>query len=295
MKVLVTGATGRLGSSICRILVEQGIDFVAVDRVSDDTVQYPVQIVDLSQNDSVDYLFEGVDVLVHLANHPNWDSASQEEVYTVNLSMNMRMFAAAAKQGCQRIIFSSSVQVLDGQLPTTDRMSHPNFLPYLPLDSEMPAIPLNSYGHSKQAGEHMLEYFSKTAGLTCVAIRFPLLIDSAMLESSIEQGGMPRGNPYDAYTYLPVYSAAEVMVCAAQANVEGYQCYFVASKDNLEQKSAQEVIAEGLQDVPCKKPVDELDSLVDCSRVEAELGWRQPQSMKESFEKYRSFKAIRPY
>jgi nucleoside-diphosphate-sugar epimerase len=116
-----------------------------------------------------------------------------------------------------------------------------------------------------------------------------------MLESSIGQGGMPRGNPYDAYTYLPVYSAAEAVICASQADLKGYQCYFVASKDNLEQKTAQEVIAEGLQDVPCKKPVEELDSLVDCSRVEAELGWRQPQSMQESYEAYGSRETAKPY
>lgn len=295
MKVLVTGATGRLGSCVCRLLAEQGTDFVAVDRVTNENVDYPVEVVDLLSLESVDHLLEGIDVLVHFANYTNFDSASPEEVYSVNVSMNMRMFSAAARQGCQRVIFASSVQVLDGQLPTTDRMSHPCFLPYLPFDSEMPAIPRNAYGLSKQAGENMLEYFSETVGLTCVAIRFPLLIDSAMLESSIEQGGMPRGNPYDAYTYLPVYSGAEAVVCATQADLKGYQCYFVASKDNLEQKTAQEVIAEGLQAVPCKKPIEELDSLVDCSRVEAELGWRQPQSMQESYEKYGSQNTIRPY
>ncbi|MDA9764835.1 MAG: NAD(P)-dependent oxidoreductase [Opitutales bacterium] len=295
MKVLVTGATGRLGSCVCRLLVEQNIDFVAVDRVSSDSADYPVQIVDLSIAETVDHFLEGVDVLVHLANYTNFDSAAAEEVYSTNVCINMQVFSAAARQGCRRIIFASSVQVLDGQLPTMDRMSHPCFLPYLPLDSEMPSIPRNSYGLSKQAGEDMLEYFSETADLTCIAIRFPLLIDSAMLESSIGQGGMPRGNPYDAYTYLPVYSAAEAVICASQADLKGYQCYFVASKDNLEQKTAQEVIAEGLQDVPCKKPVEELDSLVDCSRVEAELGWRQPQSMQESYEAYGSRETAKPY
>jgi len=63
----------------------------------------------------------------------------------------------------------------------------------------------------------------------------------------------------------------------------------------LEQKTAQEVIADGLVDVPCSKPVEELDSLVDCTRVEAEIGWRQPQSMKESFEAYGTLKVVRPY
>jgi nucleoside-diphosphate-sugar epimerase len=295
MKVLVTGASGRLGGCVCRLLVEQGIDFVAMDRVPDENADYPLEVMDLSNGDSIEHLLEGIDVLLHLANYSNWNSAPPDEVYAVNVEMNMRLFFAAVKEGSKRIIFSSSVQVLDGQLPTMDRMEHSVYLPYIPLDSEMPAIPRNTYGLSKQSGENMLKYFAETAGLICVAIRFPLLIDSAMLETSVRQGGMPRGNPYDAYTYLPVYSAAEAVVCATQADVTGYQCYFVASKDNLEQKTAQEVIADGLVDVPCSKPVEELDSLVECTRVEAELGWRQPQSMKESFEAYGTLKVVRPY
>ena len=295
MKVLVTGAAGRLGSCVCRLLAEQGIPFLAVDRVAGEGLNYPVSQVDLSSGESMDPLFDGIDTLVHLANFPNFNSAHPEEVYSVNVSMNMRIFSAAAKQGCKRIIFSSSVQVLDGQLPTMDRKSHPVFLPYLPLDSEMPAIPRNTYGLSKQSSESMLAYFAETACLTCVAIRFPLLIDSRMMRDSLAQGGMPRGNPYDAFTYLPIYSGAEAVVCAARAAIEGYRCYFVAAKDNLEQKTPQEVIGEGLAHVPCNKPLETMDSLVDCSRVERELGWQQPQSMNDSYEKYGTLKSVRPY
>ena len=295
MKVLITGAAGRLGSCVCRLLTQQGIEFVAVDREADDELDYQVHQVDLALETPLDHLFEGVDVLVHLANYTNFDSAAPHEVYAVNVSMNLRLFSAAAKQGCKRIIFASSVQVLDGQLPTMDRKAHPVYLPYLPLDSNMPAIPRNTYGLSKQAGESLLEYFSRTADLTCVAIRFPLLIDSSMMEEFIEQGGMPRGNPYDAYAYLPVYSGAEAVVLAAEAELTGYHCYFVASKDNLELKPTHEVIAEGLEDVPRNKPLEEMDSLVDCSRVESELGWKQPQSMAEAFQKYGSLKSLKPY
>lgn len=295
MRILVTGAAGRLGSCVCRLLVEQGMDFVAVDKVVGDDIEYPVQRVDLSVDETVDSLFEGIDALIHLANYSNWSSADPETVYTVNTSMNMRLFSAAVRQGCRRIVFSSSVQVLDGQMPIVNRMEHPVFLPYLPLDSEMPAISRNSYGLSKQSSESMLQYFSETAGATCVAIRYPLLIDSVMMAQALEEGGMPRGNPYDAYAYLPVYSGAEVAVCALLANVSGYRCYFVASKDNLEQKLPQEVIAEGLAEVPCRKALEQLDSLVDCSSVVADLGWQQPRSMSESLEKYGSCKAIRKY
>ncbi|MDA0349713.1 MAG: NAD(P)-dependent oxidoreductase [Verrucomicrobia bacterium] len=295
MKVLVTGASGRLGSNVCRMLKETGIEFRAVDRVPADTVGYEVENPDLHDPVTCHEILTGIDVLAHFANHANWNSTDPERLYKENVTMNMNLFQAAADVGCHRIVFSSSVQVPDGQMPVKTRMEHPNFLPYIPMDSDMPAIPMNSYALSKLAAEDALEYFSRTKAMTCVVIRYPLLIDSQMLKAGMDQGGIPRGNCYDGFTYLPVYSAAEVAVKAMTAEVDGYRNYFVASKDNLEQQPAREIIEAELSHLPCKKPIEEMDSLVDCSKVEAELGWQQPQSMAESFEKYGSLNAVRPY
>lgn len=295
MKILVTGAGGRLGSCVCRLLQEQGIAFRAVDKVVNDSIEFPVDVADLLDWYRCNRLLEDVDVLMHFANHPNWDSSNPEQVYIDNAKMNMNLFQSAANQGCSRIVFSSSVQVLDGQLPIKDRLKHPIYLPYLPMDSDMPAIPRNSYGLSKEAAERALHYFSETMGMTCVVIRYPLMVDSLMLKLMMDNGGMIRGNPYDGFTYLPVYSGAEAAVLAATAELEGYRSYFVASKDNMEQRPTAEVIKEGLSHLPFKQPIESLESLVDCSKVEKELRWSQPKSLKESYERYREFKEMRPY
>ena len=295
MKIVITGAAGRLGSNVCRILLESGEKFRAVDRVAVDESDYTVENINLHDEKACRELLSGVDALAHFANHANWDSTNPQQLYNENVTMNMNLFQAAADVGCHRIVFSSSVQVLDGQLPLKDRREHPNFLPYIPLDSEMPAIPKNSYALSKQAAESMLEYFSAVHGLTCAVIRFPLLIDSQMLKTAVENGGMVRRNCYDGFTYLPVYSAAEVAVQAMTAPINGYRNYFVASKDNLEQRPAREIIEQELSHLPCHKPMEEMDSLVDCTKVETELDWQQPKSLTESFEKYGSRKPAKPY
>lgn len=295
MKVLVTGAAGRLGSCVCRLLTEAKIEFLAVDKYPDEQAEYPVRVVDLLDGDACSELLKGVDVLVHFANHTNCKSDTPEEVYGENGTMNMNLFQSAANAGCKRIVFASSVQVLDGQLPLGDRSQHPNFLPYIPMDSDMPAIPRNAYALSKQAAESALEYFSQNRGMTCVVIRFPLLMDSLMLKATVKNGGMGKVNCYDGFTYLPIYSGAEAVLKAMTAELEGYHCYFVASKDNLEQRSTIEVIESELAHLPCKKPIGEMDSLVDCSKVEAELGWTQPRSLDESYKQYCEFESVRPY
>jgi nucleoside-diphosphate-sugar epimerase len=295
MKVLVTGAAGRLGSCVCRLLKEAKVDFLAVDKVADDNADYPVKQVDLLDWELCSGLLEGVDILAHFANHTGWDNERPQAVLNSNITMNMNMFQAAENAGCHRIVFSSSIQVFSGQLPTSDRSLHDIVLPYLPMDSDMPAIPRNTYALSKQLSEGMLKYFSETAGMTCIAIRFPLLIDSHLLRVVKEKGSMGRRNCYDGFAYLPVYSAAEVVIKAMMAELDGYHQYFVASKDNLEQKPAWEIIEKELSQLPRNKPIEEMDSLVDCSKVESELGWTQPRSLAESYEKYRHLEVLKPY
>ena len=71
MKVLVTGAAGRLGSCVCHILCEAGIEFLAVDKVAGDGTAYPVEVVDLLDWQACVDLIVGVDVLEHFANLAN--------------------------------------------------------------------------------------------------------------------------------------------------------------------------------------------------------------------------------
>ena len=294
MKILVTGATGRLGSSVCRLLSQAGIPFQAVDKVPGQQTDYAVEIVDLLDSKKCSLLLEGVDVLMHFANHSNWYKGSPQKVFNENVTMNMNLFQAAADRGCQRIVFSSSIQVINGQLPIHERADHKILLPYLPMDSDMPAIPRNSYALSKHTSENMLTYFSENRGMTCIVIRYPWLLDAHLMKSAIDNQGIKRGKCYDGYAYLPLYSGAEVAIKAMTASLSGYHQYFVASKDNLEQRPAQEVIAEQLAHLPHKKPIQEMNSLIDCSKAERELGWKQPESLKTAYEKYGKLEDVMP-
>lgn len=279
MKVLVTGAAGQLGRRVCRLLGSHGISFIATDKASSDQVDYQIRNANLLDWESCGILLEGVDALIHLANHAAWDSPSPQEMLNANTTMNQNLFQAAADAGCRRIVFSSSIQICDGQLSIADRSAHEIAIPYIPMDSDMPALVRNAYALSKHLGEETLRYYSDAKGITCVSIRYPWLLDSETLETALKEGGIERGKCYDCYAYLPIDSAAEAAVKAAMVELEGYRQYFVASKDNLEQREVSEIIEEQLSHVPFRKRVEEMDSLVDCSKVEEELGWAQPESL----------------
>lgn len=278
MKIVVTGASGRLGRTLCRMLAESGETFTGVDHRVDDSIGFPIVSADLRNPSQCEGLFDGVDVLVHLANNPNWNVGNPLDIYNDNLVMNRNVFGAAIAAGCKRIIFASSIQVCNGFLPIDDRDQQEIVAPYIPFDSDMPAIPRNMYALSKEAGESLLRFYSETQGIVSVSIRYPLLLDEGELRKVFENGGMHRGKCFDAYAYLPMRSGAAATQAAMTASLRGYNQYFVASNDNLEQRSARDVYEEQLSLLPLR---NSLESLVDCMKAEGELEWRQPRSLSE--------------
>ncbi len=289
MRVLVTGAAGQLGRNVCKLLGESRISFTAVDKVPDIGPDYAVQVIDLLDLPRCKDVMEGVDVLLHFANHANWHGGDPATVYAENVTMNINLFQSAYDAGCSRIIFSSSIQVLNGMLPVHDREEQEILLPYLPLDAASPAIPRNTYALSKHASEKMLQYYSSVYGITTIAFRFPWLLDVDLMQKCYEEGGIQRGNCFDGYAYLPIYSAAEACIKAIYAELHGYHQYFLAAKDNIEQRSTDDVIKEQLSHIPQKQSMKVLHSLVDCSSAAIDLGWSQPQSLTESLNKYAAF------
>ena len=154
MKVLVTGAAGNLGSAVCRILTEAGMNVVAADCMHSTDLPVELNVVDLLDFADLYPLLDGCRAAVHLANHLRLRSRRPLQVlYGENASMNMNVFQAAAEVGVEQILYSSSVQAIAGTREGPEGVGQPSGLPYLPLDGDVPARPGNAYALSNQAGE----------------------------------------------------------------------------------------------------------------------------------------------
>jgi NAD(P)-dependent dehydrogenase (short-subunit alcohol dehydrogenase family) len=71
MKVLVTGATGRLGSLVCKELSRLGHDVLGTDQRFAADLGVPLTLADLRVAHAVYPLLEGREAVVHLGNIPN--------------------------------------------------------------------------------------------------------------------------------------------------------------------------------------------------------------------------------
>jgi hypothetical protein len=68
--------------------------------------------------------------------------------------------------------------------------------------------------------------------------------------------------------------AAALIVACLNASLPGFRTYFPASTGNCLGKPAVEVIREHYANVPLRRPLEEIEGLVDTSRIQAETGWR---------------------
>ncbi|MFP4144673.1 MAG: NAD-dependent epimerase/dehydratase family protein [Phycisphaeraceae bacterium] len=278
MKLLLTGAAGRLGSRVCRELDEAGHEVVAVDRQYTTRLPVPVELVDLLEAFAPYRLLEGCDGLIHLAGHPNIGRGhSLQQVYGENVTMAFNLFQAASDVGVKRIVFSSSVQVVAGRRHP-DETDQPSSLAYLPIDGGLPARPGNAYALSKQACEQMLAYHaSLDPELSATAVRFPALPDPGRARRWFSlRNRMPVGqwqmHADEGFAYLWVGEAARLTRLLIENQTSGYHQYLPAMPDNVLGWPAQQVIETFYRDVPGGERVEE--SLVDNSALLAEVGWQ---------------------
>jgi nucleoside-diphosphate-sugar epimerase len=278
MKVLVTGAAGRLGKAVVPMLESGGISVRATDRRADSQLPFHIDVATLLDRERCYQLVDGVDVIVHLG---NWASANMSDAQTVfneNCAMNMNVFQAGMERGIKRIIFASTIQVILGMRPYqgAGKEVAPSDYPYLPLDGQTPANICNPYAASKHASEELLQYFVRWHDMHAVAIRFPMLLTPhhyAHIAKTLDQ--VWNGyNLDEGFTYLTFEDAARLVLAAVRAPLEGFRVYQPAARSPWVMLSVQEIVARFFSNVKLTRPIHEVTSLVDLSAIEAETGWK---------------------
>ena len=168
MNVLLTGATGFIGSRLAQVLNEKtGTDLVCAVRQKNDELpgrQVVVPGLD-SQTDWVSVL-NGQDAVIHVAAraHVLKDEVVDppSEYRRVNLEGTLKLARQAAEAGIRRFLFVSSIGVNGNR----------NTRPFKEGDEPLPAEP---YARSKWEAEQGLWEIAKSTGMEIVIIRPPLV------------------------------------------------------------------------------------------------------------------------
>jgi len=279
MRVLVTGAAGKLGRVVTQALVEAGHDVVAADVRPAAGLPVPVKLVNLLDRLDAHRVVEGREAVVHLANHPDMLSGfAPAQIYSDNVAMNVNTLEAAVAAGCRRVVFASSVQALGGERTVGEaEAGQPSRLPYLPVDGAAPARPMNLYGLSKAATEQMLRYYvDNVEGFAAVAIRFPSLPSERHLgyyAATTPREPSPRSRVDEAFSYLTQPDAARLIAAVLDKMAPGYDPLMPAQRGNRLGMPPAELIERYYQGVELRRPADQIESLVDLDPLRERYGW----------------------
>jgi len=169
--VLVTGATGYVGSRVVFSLVKKGFSVIAVDIVPPEErgIQFPESVefrqADLRLPTEALKTICDVDVVLHLAadiGSMTYMEQHQAEILTNNTAIDAAVYPAFQANAIEHVIYSSSSMVFE----------RPPHFPYKESDFDSLNFPKNVYGFSKLSGEYFCRSYAKQYGLAYTIIRF---------------------------------------------------------------------------------------------------------------------------
>ena len=283
MRILVTGAAGRLGLAVCFTLAARGHEVLGTDRKPISHGRTRFELADLRDEERVRRLLRGLDAVVHLGNHPRLDpSLSDALLFAENVAMNEHVFQAAVANGVPRIIFASSIQVM---LPAPAGMppGRPYPLPYLPLDGAAPHNPgSNAYAGSKASAELRLASIAAQHSWThCAALRFPMIPDGFWLRR-FAKGNRVAWADLDfgqALSFLLLEDAAEATAAVVERALTGYRQYFPARALEVRNLSLGSIIEKEYSHVPLTRPIETISSLVNVEDLTRDVDWKPKHSL----------------
>jgi dihydroflavonol-4-reductase len=168
-KVLVTGASGFVGSAVARALLARGCKVTALVRGSSprtnlDGLPLDIAVGDMTDQASVEAAARGARWLFHVAADYRIWARDPEEIVRANREGTGAVMRAAKAAGVERIVYTSSVATL-GTAPGADRNA--------PADETHPLTPetaVGAYKRSKVIAERLVERMVAEEGLPAVIV-----------------------------------------------------------------------------------------------------------------------------
>ena len=157
-RVLITGAAGFIGGFLRQAFADRYVVRLTDIAQIDDPRGHEVMQADIRDLDQMRRACEGMEVVVHLAADPAPNADFCDSLLPLNIVGTYNVFSAAKEQGCQRVVFASSIHAVLG---------YPR---EISARSDMPVNPPNFYGVTKCFGEALGRCFAHQ-GLSSLAIR----------------------------------------------------------------------------------------------------------------------------
>jgi nucleoside-diphosphate-sugar epimerase len=306
-KALVTGASGFVGQSLCRHLLNSGIEVVAAVRrkiTEGGLADIPCAQISAGEiHSKTDWAtaIAGVDTVFHLAArvHVMRENAGNplEEFRKVNVAGTEHLARSAVASGVKRLVYVSSIGV-NGLLTDFGR-------PFSETDNPNPH---NAYAISKWEAEQCLSRVAADTGLEVVIVRPPLVYGAGapgnfaqMLKVLARGMPLPFASVDNRRSLIYVGNLVDALALCATHPAAAGQTYLVGDGEDISTSDLLRRLGVEMGHparlFPCPQAFlklaglltgksDQVERLlgslqVDSGKIRRELNWRPPYTLEQ--------------
>ena len=306
MNYLVSGGAGFIGSHLVDRLLKNENDVTVIDghsnivTVIDDfshgkyinlTPNPRLRVYNADILGNIGYLFEGVDVVFHLAalTRPQWSILHPFETNQVNVDGTIRILEHSRDNNVKRVVFMSSSNLYGEQekYPTPE-----DVIPH----------PLNAYALSKQIGEQYCKLFQILYGLewnacrpfNAYGTRMPItgIYTSAIatfinaLKNDLPFQRFGDGEQRRDFIYIDDIVDQLLLMSTSQVHGEAFNCGSGTNNSiNEVFDLVQKLMGKSKDYGRLPKQLEPSQTLADISKAERLLGWKPKIGLEEGLRR----------
>ena len=298
MKVLVTGASGRLGGFVVSELESAGHELVLMSRTRPEAAErWPWVEGDITcHEDCLRAAEGGVEAIQHLAaqpgpvDHPAMRAGAAEkgipfdQTMRANIMGTYYLLQAAVERKIGVFVMTGSNCALGHGF----RISGTPFpFKYLPVDEMHPTDVEDSYSYSKLAGEELLASFTRAFGIRTYALRSAGICPEER-RKAMAANAKPVGGWSDwlwAWVGSEDVASAHRLLMELADDIEPHGVYFCNGDDTSALEPTREVIERTKPEyLPLLGDADGHASLLSNRRLRETVGWQPRTSWREHLD-----------
>jgi nucleoside-diphosphate-sugar epimerase len=300
MRVLITGARGKVGRAAVDALAGAGHDVVATDiapavfdRPPGDAPlvdRVPYVRADLTDAGDVFALVGGFtdgegpprggfDAVVHAGALPAPGRHAAHVVFHNNVMGVFNVVEACVRWGVPRLVNVSSETVVGFQFA-----ERPIWPRYLPMDEEHPCEPQDPYGLGKVVGEDLCTAAARRSDLKIISLRPTWVQDPSSYPRNLGPLLADRSLPStNGWSYIDADDLAAAILAAVGSDVAGHEAMFIAADDNVGSRDLHAAWRGAFPDAPTElRPVPRPDmNGFDTTKAKRLLDWAPRRSWQD--------------
>ncbi len=282
MRILVTGARGKVGAATVDRLLQDGHEVTAVDiapAVYERAREVNYVQADLADAGHVAAVVPGHDGVVHTAAIASPKHNPPHVIFQNNVMATYHMIEASERSGVRRFVHLSSETVPGFSYPR--RYFHAD---YAPIDEAHRIRPQDSYALSKRFGEELMDASVQRSDLAGVSIRPTWVQWEGNIERNVGPIVRARGTDKSAsfWSYVLVYDLADLIAATVTADVPGHEVVCCAAADNAAGLGLHDMVRRHFGDEVELRPVERPDaSGISCAKAARLFGWKPQRSWRD--------------